>query len=597
MLKRIGFKKKLPLTKGEPTIAEVVWADAPPEYHTSEALAEMPDAFKSVVRDLDLGQTINVVCPVLLASGTVMLLIVKDYLTSDVVDEVVKKVQRRKLDLARPWRAIASANVITGLVSGRVTAATLHHQERGTDESERSALQRTFREIVTWGLREGASDITLTVNFTRRTSQVRFTIRGRYVLPSEFAGIPTQQLNEMLAVAYQDIKGSAETGFEPTSEQQGRLELTINGEAIMLRWAQLACDDGPSVTLRILRLDQQVTTSLEDLGYLPSELAKFARAQNSEGGGIVLAGIMGSGKSTTIATQMSMIPHYRKVGTLEDPVEYRIPNALQNSISRPLTGEDQHSFDAKLKTIKRSAFQDLLIGEIRDYESGRAFMDLVVSGTSVYTTVHAYSAIGITDRLSGDLIKVSRELLSTPGVLKLLVYQALIPKLCPHCANPFTSLFVKGGPNGQGRWESGAYWQAYAQRLERLYRVEPDALRVRNEQGCERCAHPTAPALNGFVGRTVVSEMLEPTLSDDMLQAIRQNDGVRYRELFRAQRTADYLDPNMDGKTAMECAVYKASCGMLDPREIEPRFHSFETEEMSRADRSKPKDSAPRLVA
>src|SRR5690606_12432302 len=120
----------------------------------------------------------------------------------------------------------------------------------------------------------------------------------------------------------------------------------------------------PSVCLRILRLDAQLhADGLESLGYLPGQIDAMDRARLSEGGAIVLAGAVGSGKSTTIAAMLRSIPAHRKVVTLEDPVEYLIPNALQSTIGRDLDAPDGTAFDSKLKTLKRSAMNDLMIGE------------------------------------------------------------------------------------------------------------------------------------------------------------------------------------------------------------------------------------------
>src|SRR3546814_9154070 len=77
---------------------------------------------------------------------------------------------------------------------------------------------------------------------------------------------------------------------------------------------------------------------------------------------------------------------------------------------------------------------DVLLGEIRDIDTGRAFMDLAGSGVNVYTTVHAPSAVGIPDRLASEFIGMPRDFLATANILKLLVFQALLPTLCTHCA-------------------------------------------------------------------------------------------------------------------------------------------------------------------
>src|SRR3546814_826338 len=105
--------------------------------------------------------------------------------------------------------------------------------------------------------------------------------------------------------------------------------------------------------------------------------------------------------------------------------------------ARPGSGA---AYTAKLMTLKRSAMTDVLLGEIRDRETGRAFMDLAGSGINLYTTVHAPCAALVGERLASDFIGVSRDFLATPGILKLIVHQALLPKLCAHCALPASSL-------------------------------------------------------------------------------------------------------------------------------------------------------------
>src|SRR5690606_16973380 len=132
---------------------------------------------------------------------------------------------------------------------------------------------------------------------------------------------------------------------------------------------------------------------------------------------------------------------------IEDPVEYRIPGAIQNTVVRDLDANAQDAFAAKLRAIKRAAMNDVLLGEIRDDETGRAFMDLVGSGVNVYTTVHASSASLIPARLASDFIRVSPDFLATPGMLKLLVYQALMPVLCARCALPLDAIDAHGTPD------------------------------------------------------------------------------------------------------------------------------------------------------
>ncbi|WP_350494904.1 ATPase, T2SS/T4P/T4SS family [Neopusillimonas aromaticivorans] len=100
----------------------------------------------------------------------------------------------------------------------------------------------------------------------------------------------------------------------------------VDGRSILLRWASMAAERGPSVCLRLLdRTRAGETGSLEALGYLPHQARMIERGMLSEGGAVVFAGTVGSGKSTTLASRIAMLPPERKVVTLEDPVEYLIP--------------------------------------------------------------------------------------------------------------------------------------------------------------------------------------------------------------------------------------------------------------------------------
>ncbi len=336
-------------------------------------------------------------------------------------------------------------------------------------------------------------------------------------------------------------------------EQQGSLLRRVDGRAYTLRWASLAADRGPSVCLRFLSRDAASgAVSLDKLGYRADQIARFERVLKSEGGALVFAGTVGSGKSTTLATLIRSLPAHRKIITLEEPVEYRIDRAVQNTIGRDLDQQAHGRYAAKLRTLKRSAMTDVLLGEIRDAESGLAFMDLAGSGVNVYTTVHAPSARAIVDRLASDFIAVPRDFLVTPGILKLLVYQALLPRLCPDCAVPASpAALVRQQP------ESGIdHWRRWLGWIGQAWDIDPSGLRLRNPDGCAHCRRTALPELFGYDGRTVAAECLEPGLP-----GAGSGDG-------------HVPDPQA---SAMAHAMEKAVAGQVDPRDVEVRFMAFET--------------------
>jgi type II secretory ATPase GspE/PulE/Tfp pilus assembly ATPase PilB-like protein len=547
--------------------------------HSQDALLCMEPAFcRTLCNELDVTAMSTRICPVIFTDGSAGIFVLSDYCHDDQTLALLDLLQARGFKLNEPSLFVLSPALMIAL-DRLVAAPTL--QAAGVLRSsitEQSALSAAFNDLVQWGLKHGASDIHLNVQRARLDSSVYFTIAGRYVCPDRYRKIPTATLLEMLAVAWMSVQGGNGAVFDPMIEQQGRLQVNVSDQRVTLRWASLATDAGPSVCLRILVSEQDhLTPNLLSLGYLPSQVDALHRARAEQGGAVILSGVVGSGKSTTIATLMREIPADRKVITLEDPAEYLIPNALQNTICHTLDEKDDASFDTKLKTIKRSAMNDLLIGEIRDAAGGRAFMDLAGCGVNLYTTVHAGSALLIVDRLSSSFIGVARDLLSTPGILKLLVYQCLMARLCAYCALDVRQVIAAGCWRcANGIMRDCNWFKQWLNTVERVLDVRADGLRFRREAGCEHCLTGNISSLNGTQGRTVVAEMIEPVTESEFLDGIKRHDGIGLYEWFHARPRSHFSDPDMSGKTAMQCALYKMSQGLIDPRQIESKFGSFE---------------------
>ncbi|WP_088155946.1 ATPase, T2SS/T4P/T4SS family [Achromobacter xylosoxidans] len=540
----------------------------PPQLRTPEDIARLQPAFvRALGRDFDLAALAGRLCPVQLESGEVAVFAVKDYTLGDQIDEVERMVQAQGYRLAQVPRYQLPAPLLLMIARGQLAAPGLAGRGKDRREERASALAALFLDIVRWGVGQGASDVHINVNRRRESCEIRYTIGGEYVGTERFAGLSNATLLEVLAVAWMDVRGGNGAVFDPALEQQGRIGLDIDGVSIVLRWASLATDAGPSVCLRILRLDATANADLLALGYLPAQVETLARAREREGGAIVLAGVVGSGKSTTIATLMRGIAPTRKAITLEDPVEYIIDNALQNTLGGALAESAWPAFDAKLKTIKRSAMNDLLIGEIRDIDTGRAFMDLAGSGVSLYTTTHAAGAVLIPERLASDAIGVSRDFLATPGILKLLVYQTLLPRLCSHCSLPVDSLWSRSAGGGKR-----PDWRAWLKRMQQEFLLDSTTLRVRNAAGCSACRRAQLPELNGIAGRSVAAEMLEPERVEGFLERVRARDNVGLKRQAEAAGPVAWRSDATRGALARDCALYKVSRGEVDPRALLRRF-------------------------
>jgi len=488
----------------------------------------------------------------------------------------------------------ASSGLVMALSQGDITQSSLQFERDVSRDPTKNALMSAFTDIVSWAYANKADDIDFAVDREAAKSQICFKILGRYVRPERFL-LPTDTLIAMLGIAWQKSGGGASPQFDMKVEQQALVKVNLprsaavpNGARVRLRWSGMPIDKGVVVTTRIQRLGESAAIrSLDEAGYLNSQMDIIRRVINSEGGMVVLAGVVGSGKSTSLVQMLNMLPHDIKIQSFEDPVELELKNAYQKTITRDLAqAGDDKSFLAATRALYRSALDVLYLGEIRDRETGLVARQVVESGHSVYTTTHARSSLGIAERFASPAVAINREVLATPGILKLMVYQALLPTNCPHCSlspNEFAHSFSLTG-------EKLEEHNRYFERLERLYGVSRSVYRLRSPIGCKHCTKEALPELNGFSGRTVVSEMVEP--DEQMLEYIGADDGaLKLFKYWRSMASGKFDDENMVGKTTMECAIYKAirgtsedgmPIGLIDPREIEPRFMSFETVEFKR---------------
>ncbi|HLR78701.1 MAG TPA: ATPase, T2SS/T4P/T4SS family [Burkholderiaceae bacterium] len=540
--------------------------------------ALQPGVVRSLSEELGVEALAGRMCPVLMTDQRVAVFSLREHVGSDQADELTRRIVQKGHQLAKPARYVLDAPLLLAVARNQLTASVAGPQGGRTEPSHsRTALAAAFQDLVEWGVRHDASDLHLNVHSGRPDSEIRYTIRGQYVAPERFRKIPTRMLSDMLAVIWMDIQGGNGALFDPQIEQQGSLLRRVDNNDVVIRWASLAADTGPSVCLRLLV--QNVNPAMRDLGalgYLPDQIRDIERVTMSQGGAIVFAGTVGSGKSTTLATLISRIPADRKVITIEDPVEYRIPNAIQNTVVRALSEASPRAYAAKLRTLKRSAMTDVLLGEVRDRETGQAFMDLAGSGVSLYTTLHAPSAAIVPDRLASDFIGVSRDFLLTPGVLRLIVFQALVPRLCPHCSHPAGDL-LRPARAGQAGKHDRRDWARWLEGIGDMYQIDATSMRIRHPGGCDHCGTAATSGLKGYAGRMVVAELIEPALQPDYLDCVHDRQAGQWLLEQTRHLACRGLHASSVWRSAMDNAVRASLEGHIDPRDIERHFMAFET--------------------
>ncbi|MFO7781443.1 MAG: GspE/PulE family protein, partial [Spirochaetia bacterium] len=216
------------------------------------------------------------------------------------------------------------------------------------------------------------------------------------------------------------------TASERRLPQEGRFSFEAGGTGYDVRAGFLPCDRGESVAIRLLETKADART-LTELGLSGTNASMLASVDLAAGGLVAVGGPTGSGKTTTIhALVRGYCDGSRKILTVEDPVEYRLPGVTQVQVRREL-GLD---FDAVLRRALRHDPDVLVVGEIRDAETAALAVRGALSGHPVFSTIHTPSTAGIPARLEN--LGVSPHL--QRDVMAAGVSQRLVRRVCRGCA-------------------------------------------------------------------------------------------------------------------------------------------------------------------
>jgi general secretion pathway protein E len=308
--------------------------------------------------------------------------------------------------------------------------------------------------------------------------------------------------------------------------QDGAARLRAGRTDIDIRVAIMPMQHGETAVIRILPRDRGLLV-VEKLGFSPADDATLRRLLKLPHGMIVITGPTGSGKTTTLATVLTILNEPgRKILTVEDPVEYDIPGVNQAQI-KPAIGL---TFAAALRSFVRQDPDVIMVGEVRDAETAHVAVHAALTGHLVLTTLHTESAAAAVPRLL-DLGVEGYLLRST---LRAVVAQRLVRQLCDRCKVPnklTDSDFADDPRLGALGFRSGETIQAPC--------------------GCERCGG------TGYRGRLGVFEILE--LTNEIRELIgEKTDGLKIDQTaIRAGMT-----------TMLDDGVAKCRAGLTSPAEI-----------------------------
>ena len=293
--------------------------------------------------------------------------------------------------------------------------------ERLKDMVSDAPVIRAVNRLIADAVDARASDIHLEPTDDRLA--VRFRIDG---MLREMAPKPAA----MRAPVVSRIKVMANLNIaERRLPQDGRLRLTVRGHEIDLRVATAPSIHGESVVMRILDRSN-LSLDPKSLGFDPDLEAQFLGALAQPHGIMLVTGPTGSGKTTTLYAALAHLnAPERKLTTIEDPIEYRLPGVVQSQIN-PGIG---YTFSSALRSFLRQDPDVMMVGEIRDTETAQIAVQAALTGHMILSTLHTNTAAGAVTRL----LDMGVEPFLLSSVLTGVLAQRLVRRLCPHCREPY----------------------------------------------------------------------------------------------------------------------------------------------------------------
>jgi MSHA biogenesis protein MshE len=294
--------------------------------------------------------------------------------------------------------------------------------------------------------------------------------------------------------------------------QDGRFAIKVKQQRIDVRISTMPTQFGESVVMRLLNQGGSML-KLDAIGMPAEMLERFRAIIRRQNGLVLVTGPTGSGKTTTLYCALAELNSMeKKLITVEDPVEYRLPGVNQIQVNEKI----DLTFSRVLRSALRQDPDIVLVGEMRDQETAQIGLRAALTGHLVLSTLHTNDAVSTPIRLLD--MGVPRYMVASS--LQVVLAQRLVRLVCESCVSEY-----KLKPT-EREWLKAELGDAV------------DSQRYVHGRGCTHCNG------TGFLGRAGVFEMLE--MSEALADAANHHDPAHFLNTAHAQ---------MGGKTLRSQAV------------------------------------------
>jgi type II secretory ATPase GspE/PulE/Tfp pilus assembly ATPase PilB-like protein len=283
-----------------------------------------------------------------------------------------------------------------------------------------ASVVKFVNQVIREAIAERATDIH--VEPLENDLRIRYRIDGMLheaAVPQQLRVLQSAIISRLKVMARMDIA-------EKRLPQDGRINLAAGESQIDVRVSTIPTVNGESISLRLLSSRDRTSFGLERLDLEPSQEAIVKGLLAQPNGIVLVTGPTGSGKSTSLYCFLSSINSVqRRIITIEEPVEYRLPGVSQIDV-KPEIGL---TFAQGLRHILRQDPNVIMVGEIRDTETADIAIRAALTGHLVFSTLHTNDAVGGITRL----LDMNIEPFLLSSTVRAFMAQRLVRTICPQC--------------------------------------------------------------------------------------------------------------------------------------------------------------------